>query len=229
MNSKTKLNLMKLGGVCISLTVWVVPTISIRAADLAPLHMQALSLHIPTNTPGLSRSIFTNSLNITGWINTNTLVVVTATNCDFFGYSNVAPFHVLQSLIQAYQGADLQRVQNLYDSSSSNVIAATLADPEVRSRWFQFATNIQAIVPLLIWNETNKIVAITWALRGNPILTGTNSSLLPMVFDTNFTLVAAQLRSPVVNYLSAYFADGSRSPNGLLSTNNPSTNQLRLR
>src|SRR6266568_745937 len=215
--------------VCLVLSFGATTVRFAQAADMAPLEMRALTLHFPTNTPGLNRLVRTNGLGIAGWINTNTLLVVTATNCICQGYSNVAPFVVLQRLVQAYQSADVQAVQELYDPASRSVIASTLADAATRDRWTQFVTNIQTIVPLVIWNETNKIAAITWSLRGGLNPGDSAASLLPMVFDTNYQLMATELLSPAVNSLSAYFADGSRSPDGLLSTNNAASIKARPR
>jgi len=232
MNSETKSVDAPIGPltlICFLLACWSGIGGSASAGDLTPLQMNALTLHFPTNTPGLSSFVLTNTLKLNAWVNTNSFVMITATNSNFLGYSNVAPFVVLQHLIQAYQTADLQAVQSLYDSDSGPIIAATLADSPTRDRWFQSVTNIQVIVPLVIWNETNRIAAMTRFLPGGAGHTGANNALLPVVFDMNYNLMATELRSPVASYLSIYFSDGSRSPNGLLLTNYAGPNNLRAK
>lgn len=204
---------------------WMRPCNLALAADLMPLPLQTLDLYIPTNIAGINSSLVKNGLRVTGWVNTNAMVFITATNSNFPGYTNIAHFSVLQRLIQAYQASDVQAVQELYDLSSRQRIATTLSDAGTRDRWSQLVANVQAIVPLVIWDETNRVAVLAHCPQGG----GSNAFLLPFIFDRNSSLMATELKSPVASCLSIYFADRSRSPEGLLLTNNPGTNTAPLK
>jgi hypothetical protein len=182
-------------------------------AQSTPLQLTQLTIFMPTNIPGMGRGLGTNGILFTGWINTNLTVAITPSNTTPVNFSNVSPFVTMQKLIFAYQTADVQSVRALYDVNSRTRIDASLADADTKARWSQFVTNVRGLIPLVIWQETNKIAALTWSLKGD----ANTRALFPLVFDSNFNLRVDQLKSSLASQLSIYFSDGSRGPDGLVT------------
>src|SRR6266496_1769975 len=100
---------------CILVAVWISFRGCLCQAQTTPLQLEDLTIKIPTNIPGVNRTLATNITHLNGWLNTNLLVLITATNTFPATFSNVTPFVLLQRLIQAYQTANIPAVQELYN------------------------------------------------------------------------------------------------------------------
>jgi len=187
------------------------------------LSFSPLCLSFPTNIAGIPRAA-TDGTNltyqITGWVNSNLSVQVTATTTAPPTYATVMPFAALQQLLVAYRNADVQAVKALYEPSSADFISTTLADPTASGRWAAFVTNVVALTPLVIWYETNRVNALTWACFDNGGTASTNKELFPLSFDASLRLKAGMMDSRVANDLSIYFANFSRTPTDLLCGTN---------
>jgi hypothetical protein len=202
-------------------------------AQNASVTFAPFSIYMPTNVPGIPVRATTNSYarkyNLTGWLATNADVTIASNGISPAAYAGTAPFKNLMALVQAYQRADSGAVAALYDSPSQTVIAQTLSDAAAYQNWIASVTNIQALIPLVIWQETNTINALAWASYPPE---GTNApvkTILPFLFNTNFALVAAAMESTVANDLTIYFANPNRIPGALLSPTNIAGAAPRLR